>query len=267
MAKDIEEHSDDGWTKISRGKGKEQPPLYIHGLDPPAKHLTLQHVRANLDAKTKIWQRSTCRKATLAILDKQEPDQGWQLTKAVCLGSNSFSRDNWQARQRSVTQLAAFLDIIRHLQAKQRSPIALYAQEPQYTPLDSELLESLDVHVLDAIPKGSTDQSLGEAAHHISGSTFVFEAFMDLNTQALEILLNGDPPLYIGSSMEKWTKHESRMAARPGAHLRSVVGKPDHSLRKCGPAEIAAQFEEDPNVLEGLSIYWKEPVDDDGDGT
>ncbi|KAK1069871.1 hypothetical protein LTR12_008755 [Friedmanniomyces endolithicus] len=272
MPRTAEEHPEGGWTRV--GRSKRSPPKHLHGLDPPIKGLTLERLRTDFDIKSKVWRHSTCRRETLAILDKQQPDAGWKLQEAVCLATNSFSRDNWQARQRSMMQWVAFFDLTQNLQNKQDDPIAVFAQEPNYTALDKQFLQSLDVRVLDVDHSPDCVAGLGEAKQHVRASSFVFEAFMDLGIEAVGDLFEGDPALYIGSSVERWreTPQRSGVASSTtrsragigtgvdgngegaeGGVARSVAGfmGPRKSYRM-------PRFEEDPNIFDGLLIYWKE---------
>ncbi|KAK0786620.1 hypothetical protein LTR75_013150 [Friedmanniomyces endolithicus] len=222
------------------------------------KGLTLERLQTDFKTKSKVWRNSTCRQELLAILDKQQPDTGWQLQEVVCLATNSFSRDNFQARQRSMMQWVAFFDIVQHLQTRQEGSIALFAQEPNYTALDKQFLQSLDT-----------------AKQHSLASSFVFEAFMDLGVEAVGDLLGGDPVLYIGSSVERWREKPQRSgvassARRSTAGIATDGGRNDDDDGEGGVARSVAgftgtrksyrmpRFEEDPNIFDGLLIYWKE---------
>ncbi|KAK5685450.1 hypothetical protein LTS10_003529 [Elasticomyces elasticus] len=265
------EGPEDGWTKVSRGK--RDAPKHVSTLAQPMKDLTIGHLRTEFETKSKQWRSSTCRRAILNILDKQQPDEGWQLTEAVCLATNSFSRDNWQARQRSMMQWVAFFDITKHFQTLQEGYIHIYAQEPNYTPLDREFLASLEVQVLDAAIETASKDGLGEAEQHITPSAFVFEAFMDLGSRSVQQLSQGDPALYVGSSVERWLSKsgpDARAMANSVQGLRSKHDVPTGTQPTPASLDFVAtrgtyrmpKFEEDPNIFEGLHIYWKVPVDE-----
>ncbi|KAK5736518.1 hypothetical protein LTR17_007337 [Elasticomyces elasticus] len=263
--------SEDGWTKVSRGK--RDAPKHVSTLAQPMKDLTIGHLRIEFEAKSRQWGSSTCRRAILNILDKQQPEEGWQLTEAVCLATNSFSRDNWQARQRSMMQWVAFFDITKHLQTLEERHVQIYAQEPNYTPLDREFLASLGVKVLDAAIKTASAGGLGKAEQHIAPSAFVFEAFMDLGSRSVQQLSQGNPALYIGSSVERWLS-TSGSGAGTMANSVHAPGQEDVPYPKAEteftPAQFVStrgtyrmpRFDEDPNVFDGLHIYWKLPLDD-----
>ncbi|KAK0353632.1 hypothetical protein LTR02_012580, partial [Friedmanniomyces endolithicus] len=273
MPNDAEQRPEGEWTRV--GRSRRSPPKFLHGLDPPMKGLTLERLQTDFETKSRVWRNGTCRQQTLAILDKQQPDTGWQLQEAVCLATNSFSRDNFQARQRSIMQWVAFFDIVQHLQIKQDDPIAVFAQEPNYTALDKQFLQRLDVRVLDADLNGDHVAGLGEAKQHVRASSFVFEAFMDLGVEAVGDLFEGDPALYIGSSVERWRETSQRSgvastAKRSAAEIVTDGGRNDDEDGEGGVTRSVARlmgsrrsyrmprFEEDPNIFDGLLIYWKE---------
>ncbi|KAK4900998.1 hypothetical protein LTR27_002181 [Elasticomyces elasticus] len=265
------EELDDGWTKVSRGK--RDAPKHESNLAPPMRGLAVEHLRLEFETKSKQWRASTCRRAMLNILDKQQPDEGWQLTRAVCLATNSFSRDNWQARQRSMMQWVAFFDTTKYLQSLQKGHIQIYAQEPNYTPLDREFLASLKVQVLDAAVETASKDGLGEAEQHIKPSAFVFEAFMDLGSRSVQLLSQGDPALYVGSSVERWLSTQGSGARTKANSVQGLQSKQDLPTgAQPTPASLGfvatrgiyrmPKFEEDPNVFEGLHIYWKMPLEE-----
>ncbi|KAK4961943.1 hypothetical protein LTR10_002437 [Elasticomyces elasticus] len=262
---------DDGWTKVSRGK--RDAPKHVSTLAQPMKDLAIGHLRTDFETKSKQWGGSTCRRAILNILDKQQPEEGWQLTEAVCLATNSFSRDNWQARQRSMMQWVAFFDITKHLQSLQKGHVQIYAQEPNYTPLDREFLARLKVQVLDAAVETASKDGLGEAEQHITPSAFVFEAFMDLSSRSVQQLSQGDPALYVGSSVERWLStsgFDARAKANSVQGLKLKQDLPTGAQPTPASLDFVAtrgnyrmpRFEEDPNIFEGLHIYWKMLVDE-----
>ncbi|KAK0279758.1 hypothetical protein LTR91_005510 [Friedmanniomyces endolithicus] len=272
MPNSAEERVEGGWTRVGRGRGSA--PKSLHGLAPPTQGLTLERLQADFEIKSKVWRKSTCRRETLAILDKQQPDAGWQIQEAVCLATNSFSRDNWQARQRSMMQWVAFFDITQHLKARQESPVAIFAQEPNYTALDTQFLQAIDVRVLDAGHNANYMDSLGEARQHVQASSFVFEAFMDVGVEAVRELFRGDPVLYIGSSVERWreTPQRSGVASTGTRSAKEIAADSDRDGdgAERGVVRSVAEFvgsrrsyrmprfEEDPNIFDGLLIYWKE---------
>jgi len=273
-----EEQIEEGWTRVGKGKGR--PPAFIHGVNPFIRDYTLNKLRADFDSKTRRWRASRCRKAVLQILNKQQPDDGWQIGNAVCLATGSYCRDNWQSRQRSVMQFVAFADIVGHLQSKQSAEFSSYAQEPQYTPLDKAFLTSLNVTPLDRALAGEQNLGLGAATQYLNPSTFIFEPFMDLGVDSMRDLFSADVRLYIGSSMRRWTDDSRRSDEEVRRGLRQTFKVRDEEISEQNIESIRTQssqavkfvqsrrsyrfprFEDDPNVFEGLAIFWKEPQDE-----
>ncbi|KAK4540117.1 hypothetical protein LTR36_009782 [Oleoguttula mirabilis] len=268
---------EDGWTRVGKGKGK--PPAFVHGINPPMRDMTVEKIRVEFDSKMKRWRTSSCRKQVQNILDRQRPDEGWQIGNAVCLATASFSRDNWQCRQRSLLQIVAFIDIVRHLQSGQSTKILCYAQEPEYTPLDKKFLASIGVTALE-LELASDSLSLGAAAQHLNKTAFVFEPFMDLGLESMRELFGADVRLYIGSSMQRWIDDSNLNNAEIMSDLQESFKGRGATINADNIEHVRAQsrqatdfvhsrrsfrfprFEEDPNVFEGLSIYWKEPQDE-----
>ncbi|TKA25307.1 hypothetical protein B0A50_06211 [Salinomyces thailandicus] len=266
--------NDEGWNVIGRGKGKGRgrPQTFLHGLNPPLREYTAEKLGEEIQKKMKAWQRSSCRRELLQILDKQRPEQGWQISQAVCLATGSFSRENWQSRQRSVTQYAAFVDITQHLRSGHEAEIRCYAQEPQFTSVDKEYLRRTDVIVLEQDSATGSPPGLGPASQHLGLGTFVFEPFMDLDDKAMREMFSADLSLYIGSSVRRWMGRASRngstnVSVQQSSELEHAVDFQPHPAAAFVRARASYHFpvfEEEPNIFEGLAIYWKEPEDDEG---
>lgn len=271
MPAGIEEQLEGGWVRV--GRGQRYPPKCHKGFgaEPQMKGLTLERLREDFTVKAKQWHGSSCRQATLAILDRQQPDGGWRIEKAMCLATSSFSRDNWQSRQRSMTQWAVFDDLVQHLQTKQQHPIVILAQEPNYTPLDHRFLDSLGVQILDSDDNAEYPRGIGEAKQHLGPGTFIFEPFMDLGSDGIADMCAGDPALYIGNPIENWVEKYWRGKDRSWGAGSAAPSPSDPAyegwMEDGCPIALFVEarrgyrfprFEEDPNVLEGLRIYWKE---------
>lgn len=128
----------------------------------------------------------------------------------------------------------------------------MYAQEPAFTPLDQEFLDSLGVKTLDVIPG---DKGLGATSQHLGENTFVFEPFIDMNAGMLEDLLGEGVGLYIGSSIRG-------ILERRGQSQVQTLAKEFHDGHQM--LKFPA-FEIDPNVMDGMGIYWKEEGYEDED--
>lgn len=249
---------DNGWTTVGKGKGKGRggTAAIVDGFNPPIRDYTVEQVTRDFDRKLMAWQRSSCRLELLQILDRQQPDEGWNIENAICFATGSYSRDNFQSRQRSVMQAVAFLDIVQHLETRQDTEIAKFAQEPHFTEIDASYLSSKGVQTLPCEPNKDDRIGLGKASQHLSASTFVFEPFMDLDAAAASELFSVDVPLYIGSSLKRWTTQPSIMLG--GAHRESAMQQAIVYMQ-ARRSYYFPTFEEDPNAFEGLSIYWREP--------
>ncbi|KAI7627364.1 hypothetical protein KC343_g6021, partial [Hortaea werneckii] len=136
-------------------------------------------------------------------MDKKRPDEGWQIERAVCLAVGSFSRDNWQSRQRSLMQFVAFVDIVKHLQQDGEGQIQCFAQEPQFTESDQTYLASIGIQVIEH-QSAANSKALGPIHEHLGPSTFIFEPFMDFDFNGMQSLFSTDPGFYIGSSAKRW---------------------------------------------------------------
>jgi hypothetical protein len=235
-------------SKTNRRSRK--PAVSLQATNAPARDLTFEKLTAEFKSKLKTWQQSDCRKTALQVLKRIQPEEGWQVRKAICIGSGSLSRENMECRRRSFWQFVVFYDLVGALGS---SGMTLYAQEPAFTELDREFLEDLGVRTLDVKPG---DFGLGAAKGHLGPGTFLFEPFIDMNAAMLSELLQASVGLYVGSS------------------IRGILGRQGVSEVK----NLAAQFHErhemmkfptfevDPNVLDGIGIYWEEERDEDEDG-
>ena len=188
---------DDGWSTVTRAKGrvpeKNQQKLL------PDKNLSLEKLQADYNRRMRTWQASTCRKELQQILNRKQPDDGWQIKEAICLASGSFSRDNWECQKRTMCQFVAFMDTVKHLQATSDDKVTIVAQEMVYTPLDIEFLLGMDMTVYND-PVTNEDLYNGTSApDHLSPASFVFEAFMDKHPPTVQQVLTSGMRLFIGT--------------------------------------------------------------------
>ncbi|RMY89181.1 hypothetical protein D0861_04392 [Hortaea werneckii] len=203
------------------------------------------------------------------IMDKKRPDEGWRIEKAVCLAVGSFSRDNWQSRQRSLMQFVAFVDIVKHLQQDGEGQIQCFVQEPQFTESDQTYLASIGIHVIEH-QSDANSKALGPIHEHLGPSTFVFEPFMDFDFKGMQSLFSTDPSFYIGSSAKRWIEL-SKNHVRPETQTveSEVADLPASAVEKAlsfGRTRASCHFpvfEEEPLIFEGLDLYWKQPDGDD----
>lgn len=247
--------NEDEWTTVPRGKRRTKAALPKQpGTD---RDVNLEKLTANYNNRMRIWKASTCRSQVRQILDRKQPDGGWQIKHAVCLASGSFCRDNWELQRRSMTQFVAFMDLVEHLQETSDEKIQIVAQELIYTPLDIEFLSNLNVTAY-------SDQAIDQLSYEgpsakdsFSPDTFVLEPFMDKVLPAVKDLLTSTPKLLVGtSSPGTGAKHLSIVDYNEMRKLYDQFNN-DFSYYHF------PTFEEDPNIFQGLRISWRNLEDED----
>lgn len=217
--------------------------------------MTVEKLQAAYDKTVKVWQSSTCRTQLLKILDQAQPDEGWQIKEAICLASGSFSRDNWEGQKRSMHQFVAFMDIVQHVQKSSSETVEVIAQEMIYTHVDVDFLSAKGITVHNKAALGDVVYKNPDIREALGPQSMVFEAFMDMTTESIQQLLDTGMRLYIGSSLQ-------------GNLMRSKTDLQDwvkQFLNDHG-SQYFPRFEEDPNVFNGLMIYWRQPSDEDDAG-
>nr|POF06950.1 hypothetical protein CFP56_31574 [Quercus suber] len=277
MSPSEQQGSDREWKHVGRSKGRtlqSNVPRAIAGL---MKDANIELLQRDFDIKLKIWRASSCRRQLMHFLETRKPDDGWCLENAICLGSHSFSRDNFRNRQRAVMQFVAFIDTVRYLQTLQDAPIAMYAQDPTYTSLDRTWLARVKVVPTDLNLDSLKVTGLGPARDLLQPTSLVFELFMEVGTEAALELFGSNMILYVGSSLDHIIKRASA-----STNVRDVAkgfheGSKDYVQTRNSNAhsDVATRFqqgrrklgfptfEEDPTIFEGLQMYWKEPTDED----
>lgn len=260
MPKARHEQLEDGWTRIGGGKG--QPVVEVFGLAGPAKDATLQKLLADFERKMKIWQRSSSRKTIFSMLQRERPDEGWNFSKAVCLASGSFSRDNFENSKRAMTQFVSVIDIVQHVSEDCLNPVQMFAQDPIYTSLDKEFLSRLHVELLDTSSgEGPRKKDFGPAQDHLGPQTMLFEFFMDANLEKVRAIFEAGLDFYLGSSWQTWTSNYRTGIPICDRHVDNIE---EHVKRRRGLH--FPYFEEDPLVFEGLMFHLKEADDEDENG-
>ncbi|KAF7188915.1 hypothetical protein HII31_09838 [Pseudocercospora fuligena] len=255
--------TDDGWTHVAKSK-KSRAPKPANGYNPPARDITVESLTSEFAAKTKAWKPSSCRKSLLTLLDRVRPDGGWHIKRAICLGCGSLSRDNVECRRRSVWQVVVFVEIAKELGIEE-----LYAQEPTFTDLDEKFLKTLSVEVL-GMTTDNAGNALGPAKEMLGSEALLFEPFVDMNAEMVQELLEKDAALYIGSSMKGLVEKGKRADAT--AESRKRLAKDIEAgllaTRFCEGKGVYRfpSFDVDPNIFDGMSIYWKEERESDEEG-
>lgn len=149
-------------------------------------------------------------------------------------------------------QIVVFVDLVAYLCAdkdEDTSSVKTVAQEPMYTQLDVEFLDKLNIQALQIDTANTT--GMGAAKAFMCGTTFVFEPFLDMTAAMLEEVIAADLPLYIGSSIRGL-----REKTTPAGQLAKQFAQ------ERGKYKFPA-FEVDPNVMDGLEIFWEEESDED----
>lgn len=150
-------------------------------------------------------------------------------------------------------QIVVFVDLVTYMcrdKDGDTSGMETVAQEPMYTQLDVEFLGTLSIKVLQIVnAAGAT--GLGPGRVLMGARTLVFEPFLDMTAEMLEDVIAADLPLYIGSSIKGL-----REKTTPAGQLAQRFAQ-ERGMYKF-PA-----FEVDPNVMDGLEIFWKEESNED----
>jgi hypothetical protein len=152
-------------------------------------------------------------------------------------------------------QVAAFMDIVEHLQATSDDKINIIAQELIYTPLDIEFLSHLNITAYHDPAIGQSTYQGPSATDFIGCDSFAFEPFMDKVLPVVRQLLYSDLRLLIGTSAPDMGAKDTSIDDQ--RVMRALYGQFDANY----PSYYFPPFEEDPNVFEGLRVSWKESID------
>lgn len=248
--------ADDAWTTVGRGKGNRPSHAKTPKVNGQDRSITAEDLQRDFHKKRKLWQASSCRKALIQTLDKSRQDEGWVLTKAICLATGSFSTHNFEMNKRSMLQLACFIDLAEVMGEESGAKIEMFAQEPSYNKVDEEFLAGLSITVLH-IPAGMNpyDIGLGPSKAHMGPNTLTCNFFMNISLTAVEEFFGIEHGLYLGTPFNQTYK----VSAPHFAKARETFHE-EYAMKKL------PRFEEDPGVFEGLVVYWPEPREEkDGD--
>jgi hypothetical protein len=155
-----------------------------------------------------------------------------------------------------MTQFAAFMDIVEHLQATSNHKISIIAQELVYTPLDIEFLSHLDATAYHHPAIGQSTYQGPSAKDSIGCDSFVFEPFMEKILSAVQPLLTSDLRLLVGTSAPGIDA--SKISAGDYRDMLALY----EQFNAGYSSYYFPTFEEDPNVFEGLRISWKGSIDE-----
>ena len=252
--------AEDDWTFVPRKKqGRASNSRFTKTSPDHIKDATLDSIVKEFGAKSRIWKRSEARKQLHRMLGLMKPEAGWQLETAVCLGTGSFNRDNFECRKRTMEQFAMFVDTLEYLQELQENRISVCVQEGYYNDLDKRFLETFGMKAPDYEPHVYPILDCGPATKLFGPHTFVCELFIEHTEGTIRSLTQTGVPLLMSTSRMMCTRgYQPGEAFKDGDHTRllSAIDKTYKTLR-------FPYFEEDPNVFEGLDILAPEPHEDD----
>ena len=250
---DANEANGNEWTVVPRGKRRTtKAPPKPPGVD---KDLTVNKLKTDYEHRLQLWRASTCRRKVRQMLDRIQPEDGWQIKHAVCLASGSFCKDNFECQRRTMIQFVAFMDIVEHLQATSDDKINIVAQELIYTQLDIEFLSHLNVTAYHDPAIGQSTYQGPSAKDFIGCNSFVFEPFMDKVLPAVRQLLISDLKLLIGTSAPNMGAKDTSIDEH--RDMRALYDR----FNATYSSYYFPTFEEDPNIFEGLRVSWKELID------
>lgn len=186
---------EDGWQRIERSvpgsdrHGDMRESDTVPGVDP---ELSIEKLKQEYGRMRERWLGTTCRARMVDILKFRAGDEGLGVDTAVCLAMGSVTR-NWSLRIHSFWQLVFFLDVVELLQSMHEGgdKIKLYAQEPRFTDMDREFLESLGFTMLES----------PQAEAYVGKGCFLYVPHLEWHTEIPYLQKAREAPLYITSSL------------------------------------------------------------------
>lgn len=152
-------------------------------------------------------------------------------------------------RRTSLLQLAAFVEMA--VKVSEGQGMQLYAQEPEYTELDVEVLGQLGVEVL-ADPG---------AQGMFGRDVFVFAPFLELGLGIdSEAFLRG-VGLYVGNALGEAGE---LVRARVGEEIGEMGRRADGRLRGYVKKDFP-YLDEEPAVFNGLKLYFRHDEEEEGE--
>lgn len=250
--------ADDDWTFVPRKKQGKAQKVTVHPSPQSMKDATVDSITKDFEAKSRTWRQSSARQQLHRTLMHLRPEGGWQIRKAVCLGTGSFNRDNFDCRKRTMEQFAMFVDTVEYLQKAEGEEIEIYAQEWWYNDLDRGFLTSKGMHISEMQAPVSFDDC-GPATKHFGPDTFVCELYIEHAEGTVRHLIQSQIQLLMSTSrrmcLRSYCAGDS-FGKGDQAKSLGVMDKYYRSLR-------FPHFEEDPNVFEGLDILAPIPKEED----
>jgi hypothetical protein len=141
------------------------------------------------------------------------------------------------------------MGVLKALQ-KRWPTTTLYAQEPAFTDLDVQFLDTLDILTVSS-----------GIETRITRESFVFAPFVDWYILLPVFLKDKDPELYIGNDiLSDYAVYANTEEKRGVLDKSNKIGA---GFAKGRERRSVPEFEEHGQALEGLKIYWREEADED----
>ncbi|KAF2271521.1 uncharacterized protein EI97DRAFT_350161, partial [Westerdykella ornata] len=201
--------------------------------------LTVQKLCADSSTMERQFRDTGYARRLYAILQRGT----WDIDTAVCVGIGSFSAE-WQNRWRSMWQLVLFLGVVAQCGYNDSAEIRLCAQEPCFSSLDEEFLQTLGISV---VAEGTE--------RHISPRTFLYAPFLEHAVLMSVFLRDKDPKLYIGNEIR--SDHKT-----PALVEYNGIGRKFARGRRYW---VLSDFELHNDALNGMFVYFREEGDEDED--
>ncbi|KAM0715050.1 hypothetical protein Q7P37_009515 [Cladosporium fusiforme] len=257
--------ADDEWTFVPRkkqGKSQSKPQtVTVHHEPRSMKDATVSDIEKDFAAKLRTWRQSTARQQLHRTLLHLKPDAGWQIHTAVCLGTGSFSRDNFDCRKRTMEQFAMFADTVEYLQKSGECEIDVHVQEGWYNDLDKEFLRTKGMKVPEMQQGAYPTADCGPATELFGPHTFVCELYIEHSEGTIRSLTQRDVPLLVSTSRRMCSRDYYPGGVFKKGDLTAFLGAMDKNYRSLR----FPHFDEDPNVFEGLDVLAPLPEDEDDD--
>nr|OQO30870.1 hypothetical protein B0A51_01494 [Rachicladosporium sp. CCFEE 5018] len=252
---------DTSWTTVPRTKKRN--PAKSTKVDGrrayrPAPGVAAETLVKQFNEQQLIWRRSEARNSLCRTLAVLKPTAGWAISKAVCLGFGSFSEENQSNSRRTMTQMAIFMDIVKHLKGQGAIKIEVYAQEVNAVlDVDKTFLASLEVKLIE---KDCFDDKIGPAGEHFGPQTFACDLFLEHSVETVTALVDRDNKLVI-STARMWVDTCYVLKVREFSKEKQAAFR-DLMDNKYNAFKFP-HFSENPHTVEGLYILGPKPQEDD----
>ncbi|KAL6150320.1 hypothetical protein ACJBU6_10617 [Exserohilum turcicum] len=267
-----------GLANVSLGSSEQKEKQ--GSLPDMVQDLTTEKLLAEFKMLQERWEDTALAAQVKQIVEEKSKDGeggcGWGVTEAVCIGIGSFSRD-WAHRWRSLWQLVLFVDVVgcrKFFSSPSIHPnilltlpfshytfgrvlicnavtkettnkqIPCYAQDPAFTPLDTEFLSLLSITSLSS-----------HLESKITASSFVYSPFVDWFLLLPKFLAGRDPVLYVGNEiLDDYAMYAQTRAKRERLDECNEVGRRWAVAREMLRLK---EFEKHANALNGMVVYWR----------